>query len=157
MTVLTTALVTLKPREKAGARTGARYAFQAHVSLAKVLEIHESGVDYRAVFDHFDDLAILNGSDSPDKVEFFQIKGKQTGAWTAASLCVLGKEIPRTTVGKMYHHTESFGSAVAACVFLTNAPFQFMLADGTKTGLDHVKIPYASVGSKDRARFAAAL
>jgi hypothetical protein len=157
MTALTTALVTVKLREKAGARTGARYAFQAHVSLAKVLEIHASGADYRAVFDHFDDLAILNGSDSPDKVEFFQIKGKQTGAWTAASLCVAAKEIPRTTVGKMYHHTASFGPAVAACVFLTNAPFKFVLADGTTTGPDHLKIPCASVGVTDRARFAAAL
>jgi hypothetical protein len=157
MTALTTALVTAKPREKAGARTGARYAFQLHVSLAKVLEIHESGVDYRAVFDHFDDLAILNGSDSPDQVEFFQIKGKQQGGWTAANLCASGTEVPRTTVGKMYHHTKNFGSAVAGCVFLTNAPFQFTLADGTKAGPDHVKVPYESVGSKDRARFAAAL
>ena len=77
MTAPTTILVTTKPREKAGPRTGARYAFQAHVSLAKVLEIHETGVDYRAVFDHFDDLALLNGSNNPDEVEFFQIKGKQ--------------------------------------------------------------------------------
>lgn len=157
MTALTTSLVAAKPREKAGARTGARYAFQAHVSLAKLLEIHKSGADYRAVFDHFDDLAILNGSESPDKIEFFQIKGKQQGGWTAASLCVSGKEVPRTTVGKMYHHTQNFGSAVAGCIFLTNAPFKFTLADGTKTGPDHVKISYANVGSKDRAHFAAAL
>jgi hypothetical protein len=157
MTVLTTTLVTAKPREKAGPRTGARYAFQAHVSLAKVLEIHETGVDYRAVFDHFDDLAILNATDNPDRVEFFQIKGKQQGSWTSASLCALGSEVPRTIVGKMYHHTTDFGSAVAGCVFLTNAPFQFALADGTKTGPDHVKVAYEIIGSNDRARFAAAL
>jgi hypothetical protein len=157
MTELTIALVTARPREKAGARTGARYAFQLHVSLAKVLEIHQAGVDYRAVFDHFDDLAILKDSANPDQVEFFQIKGKQQGCWTAANLCVLGNEVPRTTVGKMYHHTKIFGSAVAGCVFLTNAPFKFTLSDGTKTGPDHIKISYASVGSKDTARFAAAL
>jgi hypothetical protein len=157
MTELTTTLVTTKPREKAGPRTGARYAFQAHVSLAKVLEIHETGVDYRAVFDHFDDLAILNATDNPDQVEFFQIKGKQQGGWTASSLCALGSEVPRTVVGKMYHHTKAFGSALAGCVFLTNAPFQFTLADGTKTSPDHVKVAYATIGPKDRARFAAAL
>jgi hypothetical protein len=33
------------------------------------------------------------------------------------------------------------------CVFLTNALFRFTLADGTKTGTDHVKIPYGIVGS----------
>lgn len=157
MTGLTTALVAAKPREKAGPRTGARYAFQLHVSLAKVLELHETGVDYRAVFDHFDDLAILKDSDSPDQVDFFQIKGKQQGAWTAANLCEAASELPRTIIGKMYHHTQIFGSAVAGCAFVTNAPFKFTLADGTKTGPDHIMIRYGNVGPKDQARFAAAL
>jgi hypothetical protein len=65
MTTLASALVTAKPREKDGARTGARYAFQAHVSLAKVLELHQSDANYRAVFDHFDDLVILNHIELP--------------------------------------------------------------------------------------------
>jgi hypothetical protein len=157
MTALTIALVAAKPREKAGARTGARYAFQLHVSLAKVLELHEAGVDYRAVFDHFDDLAVLKGSADPHQVEFFQIKGKQQGGWTAANLCEAEGEAPSTTVGKMYHHTKIFGSAVDGSAFLTNASFKFTLADGTKTGPDHITIPYASIGSNDKARFAAAL
>jgi hypothetical protein len=157
MAGLTTTLITAKPREKAGARTGARYAFQLHVSLSKVLEVHASGADYRAVFDHFDDLVILNGSDNPDEIEFFQIKGKEQGGWTAANLCTAGQDVPRTVVGKMYQHTKNFGSAVAGCIFLTNAPFQFTLADGTKTGPDHIKITYASIGLLDKKRFAAAL
>jgi len=157
MTALMIALVTAKPREKSGARTGARYAFQLHVSLAKVLELHQAGVDYRAVFDHFDDLAILKGSVDPHHIEFYQIKGKQQGDWTAASLCKSEGEAPSTTVGKMYHHTKVFGLAVDVCAFLTNASFKFTLADGTKTGPDHVTITYGSIGPHDRARFAAAL
>jgi len=157
MTALITTLVSAKPREKAGSRTGSRYAFQAHVSLAKMLELRKSGADYRAVFDHFDDLAILIPSNCPDQIEFFQIKGKQQGSWTAASLCKLENEVPRSIVGKMYHHTQTFGASVAACVFLTNASFGLTLADGTKTGVDHTKILYRSVGSKDKRRFAVAL
>ncbi|OAE96760.1 hypothetical protein AYJ54_36385 [Bradyrhizobium centrolobii] len=157
MTALTTALVTAKPREKAGSRTGSRYAFQAHVSLAKMLELRRSGADFRAIFDHFDDLAILTPSKCPDQVEFFQIKGKQQGSWTAASLCKVDDEVPRTIVGKMYHHTQTIGASVAGCVFLTNASFGLTLADGTKTGIDHTKIFYASLGSEDKTRFAAAL
>ena len=157
MTKLVTALAVAKPREKAGARTGARYAFQTHYSLAKVLDLHESGEDYRAVFDHFDDLAILNASTDPTEINFYQIKGKQTGAWTAASLCSISGDTPRTTVGKMYHHASAFDEAVTASVFVSNAPFDFTLADGTKTTIDHMVIGYSAVGLKDQARFAAAL
>ncbi|MBB4391662.1 dsDNA nuclease domain-containing protein [Bradyrhizobium sp. ERR14] len=157
MTGLTTTLVAAKPREKAGPRTGARYAFQLHVSLSKVLDVHASGADYRALFDHFDDLVLLNKSNSPDRIDFFQIKGKQQGSWTASGLCALSDDIPRTIIGKMYHNTRDFGSAVGACSFLTNAPFQLTLADGTKTTPDHIKITYASVGADDKKRFSAAL
>ncbi|MBO4224190.1 dsDNA nuclease domain-containing protein [Bradyrhizobium neotropicale] len=157
MTALTTALVTATPREKAGSRTGSRYAFQAHVSLAKMLELRKSGADFRAIFDHFDDLAILIPSNCPAQVEFFQIKGKQQGSWTAARLCKAEDEVPRTIVGKMYHHTQTFGPPVVGCVFLTNASFGFTLADGTKTGIDHTKILYGSLASEEKGRFAAAL
>ncbi|MBK3664794.1 DUF4297 domain-containing protein [Bradyrhizobium diazoefficiens] len=146
---LATALVTARPREKSGPRTGARYAFQVHVCLAKVLEWHAAGSDYRAVFDHFDDLAILTGPDDPDKIAFFQIKGKQSKPWTAANLAKKEGESPGTPVGKMYHHTTIFGSAVTRCTFLTNAIFSFTLADGTKTSSDHRNIAHASLGPKD--------
>ncbi|MCK1508394.1 dsDNA nuclease domain-containing protein [Bradyrhizobium sp. 18] len=157
MTTLATTLVTAKPREKSGPRTGARYAFQVHVCLAKVLECHAAGSDYRAVFDHFDDLAILTGPDDPEGVAFFQVKGKQSGAWTATNLGKQEGESPCTPVGKMYHHTTIFGSAVTRCTFLTNASFSFTLADGTKTSSDHRNIPHASIGTKDRGVIAGAL
>lgn len=157
MTALATAIVKAKPREKAGARTGARYAFQAHVSLAKVLDLHAVGVDYRAVFDHFDDLTLLDNSTLPNHAAFFQIKGKEGGDWTAASFCTVAKDTPRTIIGKMFHHTTVFGSAVKSATFLTNAAFKFELATGKKSTPDHVSIPLADLGAKDKARLAAAL
>jgi hypothetical protein len=157
MTALATAIVTAKPREKAGARTGARYAFQAHVSLAKVLDLHKAGGDYRAVFDHFDDLTLLDSSTLPSHAEFFQIKGKESGDWTAANFCAVGKDTPRTIVGKMFHHTTVFGAAVKSATFLTNAAFKFELASGKRSTPDHVNISLADLGPKDKARLAAAL
>jgi len=154
---LTTLIVVVKPREKSGARTGARYAFQAHASLDKLLERHKSGADYRAIFDHFDDLTILDSSHAPVEAEFFQIKGKETGGWTAASLCTVAPEVPKTIIGKMYHHTQAFGPTTKSCVFLTNSDFKFVLSDGTSTTPDHTQIGYGELGAKDRARFAAAL
>jgi hypothetical protein len=157
MTELTTTIVKAKPRERAGARTGARYAFQAHVSFAKLLDLHESGTDYRAIFDLFDDLTILDNSTMPSLADFFQIKGKETGAWKAASFCAPSKDAPRTTVGKMFHHTTIFGSAVKSATFLTNAPFDFELAGGGKSTPDHMNIALTALGPKDRARISAAL
>src|ERR1700733_9246259 len=33
----------------------ARYGFQVHASILKMLDLHQTGNDYRAVFDHFDE------------------------------------------------------------------------------------------------------
>jgi hypothetical protein len=153
MTTLSAAIASTKPREKSGARTSARYAFQNHVSLAKVLDLHKTGADYRVILDHFDDLVILETSIEPMGMEFYQIKGKQAGSWTASQLCSISGDFPRTTVGKMYHHVSNFGDAVRAMVFLSNAPFKFTLHDGTKTTPDHNVIAYCSLGSTDRAQF----
>ncbi len=157
MSALSTLIASAKPREKAGSRTGARYAFQAHVSLAKLLDLHEAGADYRAVFDLHDDLTILDSSGAPNLADFFQIKGKETGRWTAGSFCKIAKDVPRTVVGKMFHHTAAFGAAANSATFLTNASYAFELADGTKTTPDHVSIPFAQLGTKDQAALAAAL
>jgi hypothetical protein len=158
MSGLPTALATVQPREKSGARTGSRYAFQAHVSLAKLLDLHTAGTDFRAVFDYFDDLTILSdASPSPASAEFFQIKGKQSGAWTAVQLARAEGNAPQTIVGKMYYHTVGFGSAVASCGFVTNAPFDFTLSSGEKTTPDHMTIAFGSLGTDDQRRLKAAL
>jgi uncharacterized coiled-coil DUF342 family protein len=56
---------TKQPREKSGSRTSSRFEFQANFSILKILDLQESGDDYRVLFDHFDDLTILNSSDAP--------------------------------------------------------------------------------------------
>lgn len=157
MPPLSDAVLKVVPREKAGARTGARFAFQVHASLARLLDLHEAGVDYRALFDHFDDLAILVAADSPTAIEFVQIKGQETGAWNARSLCKAAGNKPRTTIAKMYHHTQEFADLLSAAVFLTNAPFKFTLSTGKATTADHIDIPYATLGAADKSIFAAAL
>ncbi|MDG4896482.1 dsDNA nuclease domain-containing protein [Mesorhizobium sp. WSM4976] len=150
-------VVSVKPREKSGARTAARYAFQVHVSLEKLLNLYQSGADFRAVIDYFDDLTIFDADEMPTSAEFFQIKGKATGKWTSVSLSKEEPEAPKTIVGKMYYNSQNFGAATKACVFVTNAHFDFQLADGTKTTVDHEEIEYGELGTIDKARFSTAL
>ena len=105
MDVLASVILQAQPREKAGARTSARFAFQVHASLAKLLELHEAGHDYRALFDHLDDLTIMVGSGEPTGLRFYQIKGREPGPWKPGNLCTASGDAPRTTIGKMYHGT----------------------------------------------------
>lgn len=150
MTHLAAALNTVTPREKSGATTGSRFAFQAHVSLAKMLDLHEGDTDFRAVFDHYDDLTILtDSSPAPTEAAFFQIKGKKSGSWTAVQLAKAEGQAPQTIVGKMYHHTVGFGSSVA-CAFVSNAPFSLTLSDGKKATADHVSIAFNALHADDQ-------
>jgi hypothetical protein len=148
MPALASDLLNAQPREKAGARTGARFAFQIHATLAKLLDLHEAGID---------DLTILVGSSEPTGLIFYQIKGREPGPWKTTHLCSASGAAPRTTVGKMYHHTTTFGGQVEAAIFLTNAPFEFALADGGKSTPDHMVLVLPDLAASVTAAFAKAL
>jgi hypothetical protein len=133
---------TVRPREKSGGHTMARYGFQVHVSILKMLDLHRSGKDYRAAFDHFDDLMVFDKSDEPNKVSFFQIKSKGSGTWTLKEMTKkAGKgPPPNTFVGRMHHHMASFDAAVSCLGFVSNLMFKLKLKDGTETTPDHHSI-----------------
>ncbi|WP_340646739.1 dsDNA nuclease domain-containing protein [Phenylobacterium sp.] len=156
--MLASALQTVTPREKSGATTSSRFAFQAHVSLAKMLDLHDADTDFRALLDYYDDLTIFSDSTAdPSEARFFQIKGKKSGSWTAAQLVKPEGKAPQTVVGKMYHHTAGFGASAAACTFVSNAPFSFTLSDGTKTTSDSVSVEFSALGKDDQDSFRKAL
>jgi hypothetical protein len=98
MTNLLTTVSSAKPREKAGAHTMARYGFQVHASILKMLDLHQTGNDYRAVFDHFDDLMVFDKADQPENVEFYQIKSQSSGPWSLKGMVrKQGKALPPAT------------------------------------------------------------
>lgn len=139
MTSLLQAVGAAKPREKAGAHTMARYGFQVHASILKMLELHRGGSDYRAVFDHFDDLMVFDKADQPDKVAFYQIKSQDKGDWTLKAMTSKkGKgAAPLTFLGRLHHHMATFGQMVSCLGFVSNLAFSLKLANGTKSTSDH--------------------
>jgi hypothetical protein len=147
-----TSLHTKKPREKSGPRTSSRFEFQANFSILKILDLHESGNDYRVLFDHFDDLTILNSSDVPTRIQFYQVKGRDSGKhWTIKQL-VKEEQTgtpPRSIIGKMYENVSSFPAEVEYAAFASNAGYNFLLADGTKTTPDHVTITIDAILEPD--------
>jgi Cap4 dsDNA endonuclease len=139
MTNLLTAVSFAKPREKSGAHTMARYGFQVHASIVKMLELHEAGRDYRAVFDHFDDLVIFDKSELPENADFYQIKSQSKGSWSLKNMTKNDGNGPPpvTFVGRLHHHMGVFAQTITKLGFLSNAGFKLKLANGTFTTDDH--------------------
>lgn len=159
MSNLLSALAAHRPREKAGSRTSARYEFQAHVAILKIIDLHEGGSDYRAIFDHFDDLLILNHPNNADRIRLYQIKGKGSGRWTTKAIAkVVAAEIPpRSIIGKMYQNLAVFGDAVDSIGFVSNVPFVMKLVDSTMTNEDHISIYGRDLHNDEHAIFNSAL
>ncbi len=133
----------IKPREKSGARTSSRFEFQANFSILKILDLHEAGSDYRVLLDHSDDLTILDSSDNPTRIQFYQIKGRDSGQrWTIKQLVKeeKGGASPRSVIGKMYQNAANFPAEAELTAFASNASYNFLLKDGTKTTPDNAII-----------------
>jgi hypothetical protein len=147
-----------QPRERSGATTAARYAFQANFGILKLVDLLEAGHDFRAVFDLFDDLMVLDCSKDPKNVRLSQIKSKDPGDWTAGNLCEkTGKSKPRTIVGRMYSHMEQFGEVLVETSMVSNAPFRLKLQDGTTTSGHHYHIPASELNSAELSKITKAV
>lgn len=135
---LAASLVSATPQNFAGSRTIARYDFQAHYAILKIVELLEAGNDFRIVFDLYDDLAVLNSASEPTMIGLYQIKTKDPGQWSTAQLCErVGKKKPTTYVGRLYSHVGAFGDALQETGFVSNAAFVVDLGDGSKTNGDN--------------------
>ena len=138
---LTTLLAGTRPREVAGSGTAGRYSYQTNVGILKLIELREAGGEYCLVFDYFDDLAVLDHPTAPQTIHLYQIKTKDTGEWTIASLCeLIGKAKPRAIISRMYAHSEVFGSFLSETGLISNAAFRVGLAAGGTTSGGHHRI-----------------
>jgi hypothetical protein len=121
-------LASTPQREDDGAQTNSRYHFQALCGLVLVLERHKLDDDYALVYEYHDDIAIFDNQCFPKKVQFYQVKSKKNGHWTPTALTKRDKKKgagARSFLGKMYENVLTFGDAVEAALFLSNAPTNF--------------------------------
>ena len=156
MTKLLAAVSSAKPREKSGARTTARYQFQINASILKMLDLHQTGNDYRAVFDHFDDLMVFDKAAQPENVDFYQIKSQNSrskGSWSLKDMIAKDGSGPPpvTFLGRLHHHMGAFGQMVTKLGFMSNVGFKLKLADGNLTTDDHQKVSSADLHSDEIA------
>lgn len=154
---LSSTLVKALPREKAGSRTGARYDFQAHAALERMLSMYSKGDDFCAFFDLYDDFVVIDSATLPTTITLFQIKGHKSAAFSCAALVKKKGAAPQTTVGKMYHHTTIFGGDLDRVVLLTNAELKFALAVGGKSDEGYMLIAAKDLDAPELDKIAAAL
>jgi hypothetical protein len=117
----------IKPREVSGSRSSNRFDFQKSWALCLLLKLHRTGQDYLVLFDYHDDVVVLDSAANPTAIDFYQVKTKKGGNWTATLLLKREKgandELLNSIVGKMYSNKIAFPKAARTLNFVSNAQF----------------------------------
>jgi len=144
-------LVKTAPRETAGSATLRAYDFQIHVSMDRILQTYEAGKEFVAIFDHQDDLVLIEGEAEEPQISFFQVKSSTDKVWTATRLANRASkgDLPRSIVGKSYYNARLVNKSLLRACILSNQPLHGKLAAGGKITLDHGEIPLFSLVSDD--------
>ena len=140
----------LKPtRERSGSIASNRFDYQKDWSICKLLEIHESGKSYVLIFEHDEDLIILDSENNPKKIDFFQIKTKDSGEWKVGDLVKSKKkDTGLSFIGKLYSNKIKYGSQTGSLNFVSNAKFNIELKKGGNS-LKHVEICIVECSEKE--------
>jgi len=83
---LKTRLLNTPPRDLSGATASDRFAYQRTWALCHLLELHISGQDYVVIFDHHEDVSVLDAEEQPTSLKGYQIKTKDNGGFTVNAL-----------------------------------------------------------------------
>jgi hypothetical protein len=120
-------LVGSRPRETSGSRSANRFEFQKSWALCRLLELHRAGKDYLIVFDFHDDVLVLNSACDPTRIDFYQIKTKQSGHWTCSDLLARkkGKKgLLPSILGKMLGNKLAFPDHAGTLNFVSTQGFK---------------------------------
>ena len=145
-------ILELKPREESGSKTARKYNFQKNLSLFLLLSNHEKKDDYVFLFDFHDDLIILDSSVNPNKIDFYQIKSKDSGNWTEK---LLTKSVNNklSITGKLYLNKISFEKTTNSLNFISNAKYSFKTLTNGDESLKKIKIKASELDEQVLQKF----
>lgn len=129
-------LISIRPRERSGARMTNRVEYQKHWAITLILGLHLGQEDYCVVFEHHDDIVVLDRVDDPQSAKFYQVKTKEHGAWKLAELLKSRDEGEGglSIIGKMYLNKRNFPNHTEELVFVSNVPCTAPLTAGGEAG-----------------------
>lgn len=137
-------------REIAGSRTNQRYDYQALWGLTLLFRHYGEDSDCAVCFEFHDDVALLDDSENPKAVRFYQVKTKEKGVWSLADLSNRKKKkqgdghLP-SYLGKLHQNFENFPDETEAMIFVSNVPCA--LFDGV------VGTAFTEIGKDEFAKF----
>jgi len=122
-------LRTTVPREIAGARSGARYAYQAHWALCHLLELHTQTEDYVVCLEHHDD--VVDYFPERNKLRFFQVKTETKQNFTVSLLTQPrgSGDYKLSYLGKLYCNYLNFENETEGLFFVGNMRFSIALEE----------------------------
>ncbi len=127
-------LAAIPPTEYGGANAITGFAYQYSWTVCKLIELHKTADDYVVICDYHDDVVVLEGGISSEKVDFYQVKTTQKQPWTLNRLVRQkkgknGKLLP-SVIGKLFRHRENFKENVGNMAIVCNLPFSLSRKKG---------------------------
>lgn len=128
-----------------------------------MLELHVSGQDYVVIFDHHEDIAVLDAEEQPLSFSGYQIKTKDYGGFTVNALLKRepgAGDPPRplpSILGKLYDLKLRFPQDVKLLAVVSNASFSIRLRTDGKTHPEINCVEFADLHQEHRKKILEAL
>lgn len=141
-----------RPRESSGASSSNRFDYQKNWAFCELIDLQLRGEDYLMVFEHHEDIVVLNSEFSPSSAKFYQVKSKKTGNWTVNAL-IKNKTDDKLSsiIGKLYSNQALFPKNTEELVFTSNQGVSNKLICGNK-GLEYDLISFKQLVVKEKEK-----
>lgn len=118
-------------KEAGGRHGGKGHEFQRYWALCHLLQIDSQKDSYLLLMEFIEDVAVLNGEETPDRIELFQIKKKEgtSAKWTKATLAKAPKD-GQSILAKLHESKSAYKDETDFIAFVSNAPIDFKMDDG---------------------------
>lgn len=141
-----------RPRESSGASSSNRFDYQKDWAFCELINLQLEGEDYLMVFEHHEDIVVLNSELSPSSAKFYQVKSKKSNNWTINALVKnKTKDELSSIVGKLYGNQSLFPDNTEKIIFSSNQGVSNILACGSK-GLEFDVITFEQLTTGDKEK-----
>ena len=132
--------------EKQGATATQGFGFQQWWGALCVAELLRTQEDFAVGIEVKDDIALLDSSTLPTKIEFCQVKkNEQAGGWTLKELHQKGKKLKSggfelSTLAKLYKRRQEFDGYSITLRFVSNVSFKVPAEDNSMVNAHEVHL-----------------